>query len=237
MTKTVYGVGVGPGDPGLLTMRAVEVLGLVDVIATPAARWDLGSLALEIARPHLPPACAVEKLELPMTEDRETLARAWDDAALRLADHARAGRSAAFITLGDSTLYSTWSYIAASLARLAADVPLETVPGVTAMAACAVAAGEPLAVGREPLLIWPASPPADADRLLDLAPNVVFMKAGRHLAGLASLVEGGECSATAVRRAGQSAAAITHDLREWVDDRDYFTTVLVRRDEGKGGRT
>ena len=90
---------------------------------------------------------------------------------------------------------------------------VETIPGVTAMAACAAAVGRPLAEGREPLLVWPDEPPADAAALLELAPNVVFMKAGRHLEALAGVAERVGADAVAVRRASQAGAAATQDLR------------------------
>ena len=104
-------------------------------------------------------------------------------------------------------------------------------PGITAMAACAAAVGRPLAEGREPLLVWPDEPPADAAALLELAPNMVFMKAGRHLDALADLAESAGAEAVAVRRASQAGAAPRRDLRAWAGDREYFTTVLMHREE------
>jgi precorrin-2/cobalt-factor-2 C20-methyltransferase len=110
-------------------------------------------------------------------------------------------------------------------------VPVETVPGVTAMAACAAAVGRPLAEGRDPLLVWPDEPPADAAALLEVAPNLVFMKAGRHLEALADLAAEAGAEAVAVRRASQADGGSTRDLRAWAGDREYFTTVLVHREE------
>ena len=157
------------------------------------------------------------------------LAAAWDEAAATLLRLAAAGSPVAFITLGDAMLYSTWSYLLAALRRAAPDAAVETVPGVTAMAACAAAVGRPLAEGREPLLVWPDEPPADAAALLELAPNVVFMKAGRHLEALADMAERAGAEAVAVRRASQPGARTTPDLRAWSGDREYFTTVLMHR--------
>lgn len=228
----VYGVGVGPGDPSLLTVRAVEVLQRATAVMTPAPRRGGESLALEIARRHLPATCEVVHGHFPMTEDREALQAAWDEAAatlLRLA----AAPPVAFITLGDAMLYSTWSYLLAAIRRLAPDVAVETVPGVTAMAACAAAVGRPLAEGRDPLLVWPDEPPADAAGLLEVAPNVVFMKAGRHLHALADLADASGAEAVAVRRASQDRGSSTRDLRAWAGDREYFTTVLMHREESE----
>ena len=231
MSAAIYGVGVGPGDPALLTVRATEVLRSATAVMAPAPRRGGESLALEIARTYLPSSCEVVTGHFPMTEDRDTLRAAWDDAAATLLRLAAAAPPVAFITLGDAMLYSTWSYLLAALRRLAPDVAVETVPGVTAMAACAAAVGRPLAEGREPLLVWPDEPPADPARLLELAPNVVFMKAGRHLEALADLAGESGAEAVAVRRASQARASSTSDLRSWAGDREYFTTVLMHREE------
>ncbi len=214
---TVIGVGVGPGDPSLLTVRAVDVLRGGE------------SLALSIARPHLPEGCDVHTAHFPMTEDPEALAVAWDEAAATLLRLAADGLPAVFITLGDAMLYSTWSYVLAAVRRADADADVRTIPGVTAMSACAAAVGRPLAEGRDPLLVWPDEPPEDAAGLLRLAPNVVFMKAGRHLEHLADVAEDIGAEAVAVRRASQQDARVTGDLRAWPGERDYFTTVLMHR--------
>jgi len=229
----VYGVGVGPGDPGLLTVRAVEVLQRVTAVMTPAPKRGGESLALEIARIHLPAGCEVVSGHFPMTEDRGTLQAAWDEAAATLLRLAAVSPPVAFITLGDAMLYSTWSYLLAALRRLAPGLAVETVPGVTAMAACAAAVGRPLAEGREPLLVWPDEPPADAVGLLEVAPNLVFMKAGRHLDALADLADASGAQAVAVRRASQEQGAFTGDLRAWAGGREYFTTVLMHREESE----
>lgn len=230
MTAMIYGVGVGPGNPDLLTLRGVQVLQATTAIVAPAPRAGGKSLALRIAQPHLPAGCDVHTVQFPMTEVHAPLQLAWDEAAALLVRLA-AAQSVAFITLGDALLYSTWSYVLRSLRRLAPEVATETVPGITAMAACAAAVGQPLAEGREPLLVWPDAPPADSAGLLALVPNVVFMKADRHLAALAELADGCGAEAVAVRRASQPDACSTHDLRAWAAKRDYLTTVLMRRKE------
>jgi len=229
VSAAIFGIGVGPGDPGLLTVNAVETLQRVHAVLAPAPRRGGDSLALSIARPYLPEACEVHTAHFPMTEDRGRLTAAWDEGAATLLRLAAAGSPVAFITLGDAMLYSTWSYLLTALRRAASDAEVATIPGVTAMAACAAAAGRPLAEGREPLLVWPDEPPADAAALLELAPNVVFMKAGRHPEALADVAERVGAEVVAVRRASQAGARMTSDLREWSGDREYFTTVLMHR--------
>ena len=231
MKSAIYGVGVGPGDPRLLTLHAVEVLRSCRVVMAPAPRRGAESLALSIARSHIAEDCRVVTAHFPMIEDRATVQSAWEEAATTLLRAAQETPPVAFITLGDAMFYSTWSYLLAAVRRRAPGTAVETVPGVTAIAACASALGRPLAEGRDPLLVWPDAPPANPSAILELAPNVVFMKAGRHLSALADLAERPGIEAAAVRRASQPNAETTTDLRSWVDGREYFTTVLVHREE------
>lgn len=227
----IYGVGVGPGDPRLLTLRAVEVLQAVAAVLVPRSKEDRESLALSIARPHLPAGCEVLEAVFPMTEQREVLERAWDEAAGMMLIRAQAGQSIAFLTLGDAMLYSTWSYLLAAIRRRQPQAPVVTVPGITAMSACAAATGSPLAEGRSPLLVWPDAPPAELDAILQLAPNIVFMKAARHLDALASAAEEQQADIAAVRRCSLPEEQITRDVRAWAGQSEYFTTVLLHAKE------
>ncbi len=227
-TGTVHGVGVGPGDPKLLTVRAVEILSTVSVVVAPSAGKDETSFALDIVRPYLSPECSVMVPKLPMTDNRATLEDAWENTARIIAEKALSGCDVAFVTLGDSTLYSTWSYVSDALRRMFPEVPVSTVPGVTSASACAAHAGVPLAQGREPLLIWPSPPDASMENWIKAVPNVVFMKAAPHLERIAQLAESSERRAVAVRRTGRATADSTQDLRSWVGQSDYFTTVIVK---------
>lgn len=224
----VYGIGVGPGDPKLVTLRAAEVLGRVPVVVAPGSGRGETGLALDVARPYLSPDCRVIVSRLPMTTDREDLREAWEGTARVLAGEASQGRDVAFITIGDPTLYSTWGYVISALRSVFPEVRVETVPGVMSMAACAAYSGMSLAQGREPLLIWPAAP-ADDLRRLRAFPNIVLMKAGLHLESIAEIAESSGHEVIAVRRVGQPTAASTRDLRSWSNESDYFTTVIMKR--------
>ena len=108
MTGTLYAVGVGPGAPDLLTLRAVEALRRVDVILAAASPRNDYSRALETARPHLRPDVRLQRLEFPMTHDKATLRAAWEKAAGITRDVLRGGENAAFLTIGDPLVYSTF---------------------------------------------------------------------------------------------------------------------------------
>ena len=225
---TIFGVGVGPGDPALLTLRAVEVLQRVSAVMAPRAKQEGGSLALSIARPHLPASCAVLEAIFPMTEDQSVLAHAWDDAAAMLLIRARQGEDVAFLTLGDAMLYSTWSYVLQAIRRQDRDIEVVTVPGITAMSACAAVLNRPLAEGRAPLLVWPDAPPVDIAQLLQLAPNIVFMKAARYLKSLATFADEQGASAVAVQRCTLAEQQVIRKLHEAPETLNYFTTVLLQ---------
>ncbi len=230
-TGTIYGIGVGPGDPQLLTLRAVAILQSVTAVLVPRSKADRDSLALSIARTHLPAECEILEAVFPMTEDRAVLERAWEEAAGMMLQRTEAGQSIAFLTLGDAMFYSTWSYLMKAILRLKPDAAIVTIPGITAMSACAAATGVPLAEGREPLIVWPDLPPEEQLPMIACAPNLVFMKAARHLEAIADAAELVDAQAVAVRRVTLPEQEITTDLRAWTDDPDYFTTVIMHAGE------
>jgi precorrin-2/cobalt-factor-2 C20-methyltransferase len=231
MSAMVYGIGAGPGDPGLLTLRAVEVLRSLSLLVAPRGRAEGGeSVALAIVREHVPASCEVVEAHFPMSEDHGERTAAAERVAAMLADVARAGRNAGFVTLGDTMLYSTWGYVLRALGRHHADAAVETVPGVTALSACVARLGEPLAEGRDPVLIWPGEPPADLAPLLAVAPNIVAMKAGRHLPGLTQSAYAAGANVSAVQRCGMPGERVATDARELLGGEvEYFTTAIVHK--------
>jgi len=152
--NTLYGLGIGPGAPDLLTLRAVEVLGRVAVVVGPRPRRGDESLATRIARPHLSARSRLEELVFPMVRDATVLRAAWMDAARTILEWLRDG-DVAFLTLGDSSLYSTWTYLRAAIQELAPEQHVETVPGITSFSASAARTGRALAEGDQPLVIVP----------------------------------------------------------------------------------
>lgn len=224
---TIFGVGLGPGNPRLVSLAAVDVMQSVSSVVVPRSRADADSRALAIARPHLPASCEIKPCLLPMSDDSAKLNEAWDAAAQVLLAEARAGRDVAYLVLGDALLYSTWSYVLRTLQRLAPEVPTCTIPGIPAMAACAAELQVPLAEGREPLLIWPDQPPDDPEPLFSVARNLVFMKAAGHAGTLARVAEKTGASVAAVRNCGFANQEMTTDLSAWEGGREYFTTVLM----------
>lgn len=187
---TLYGIGVGPGDPKLLTLKAIEALGVVDVVFAANSTKNHYSLALDIVKPHLAPEVEVRLLGFPMTKDETELYSAWEQNALEVQGVLDAGRDAAFITIGDSLTYSTYGYLLKRLLQIAPDSRVETIPGVTAYHAAAARLNLPLVEAKESLLV--VSGVNDPDEIPELAAccdNLVIMKAYRNYDQLVDALE------------------------------------------------
>jgi precorrin-2/cobalt-factor-2 C20-methyltransferase len=230
---TLYGIGVGPGDPDLVTLRAVKVLGQVDRVFAAASTKNHHSLAMSIARPHIPDATPVELLHFPMTRDRSETRRAWEANARRIIGELEAGRDAAFLTLGDSLTYSTFGYLMAHVKAAAPHVQVLTVPGITSYQAAASRLNTTLVEGEGSLMV--VSGAMGGDRLRSLADKpdtVVFLKAYRNLEDIcAALEESGEYPyCVAVKNCGHSTEEIVVNLEELCRQKpDYWTLVIAKK--------
>lgn len=191
------GVGVGPGDPELLTLKAARVLREADIVFAPTTALDKPSRAAQIAHE----ATGIEARSLVFALDdtgglTEARTAAWDEVARTVMEAFHGGaRRIAFVTLGDPNLYSTFTYLAHTVQSVEPGIGIRTVPGITAMQDLAARAGVPLAEGREPITLVPVAGP-DADRALEAvgaalagAGTVVVYKGGRHVDALVAAVE------------------------------------------------
>lgn len=178
----LYGIGVGPGDPDLITLRAVRALGLVDVILAASSSRNEYSLALSIARPHIPEHTRVVDLAFPMTRDAQALRLAWEKNARLAASLLLQGNNAAFLTLGDPLIYSTFGYLMRTLETLAPEIPVTVIPGISSFQAAAAATRTVLCEGGENLLLQAGI--NSRKRLaeeLRMADNAVLLKAYKNL--------------------------------------------------------
>jgi len=223
-----YGVGVGPGDPKLLTVKALEVLKTAQVIAFPKSRLDRESIALEIVKDYLSPEVRFLELEMPMTSEESVLQKSWEAGAKAITKEIQKGYAVAFVTLGDASLYSTYSYLLQYLKQEISEDQIETVPGITALSAAAARLNIPLALGDEPLIVLPSS--ENAEKYLAF-PNIVMLKVSRRLPEtLEVLGEKGKSSVLATR-IGQAEEEInwfpqTEDFEG--KKVDYMSLLLVK---------
>ncbi|MFV0358771.1 precorrin-2 C(20)-methyltransferase [Tropicimonas sp.] len=177
MSGTLYGIGVGPGDPELLTLKAHRLIGTAPVIAYPAP--DSGdSFARGIVAAYIPPGVREIPIVIPMRAARFPAQQVYDDAAGDIAAALSAGQDVVVLCEGDPFFYGSFMYL---FARLAGRFPAEIVPGVSSLGAVTAAARRPLIARDEVLTVLPATlPEADLERQLAQANAAAVMKLGRH---------------------------------------------------------
>src|SRR5579864_546473 len=175
--ETVYVIGVGPGDPDLLTVRAARTLERCQTIFHAGPHDDAG-FAFDVVAPLLRPGQTVRGMALAMRRGADDSSVGYDRVARALAAEAHLRHAAAFLTEGDPMLFGTGSYVIAHLLAVAPDVPVEVVPGVSAISASAARLGWPLAQKEEILTVCPATYHGDAlGAILERPGPVCFLKA------------------------------------------------------------
>ena len=237
-TGKLYGIGVGPGDPDLLTLKAVKVLQRVSAVFTAASSKNDYSLALEIARPHIPRRALVRSLAFPMTRDEAVKKTAWDANAAEVVDFLKKGLDAAFLTLGDALTFSTFGYLLRQIETRHPEVAIETVPGITSYQASAAALNMPLVEGEESLLVLSGAEGGDRLREQQNTPdNVVFMKAYRNVPSIcAALDEAGMLrQAAGVVRCSLPEEELIRDVSALVDRTpNYWTLIIAKKPHSNG---
>ncbi|MGF1445852.1 MAG: precorrin-2 C(20)-methyltransferase [Pikeienuella sp.] len=228
MTGTLYGLGLGPGDPELMTLKAYRLIAAAQVVAYPAPETG-ESFARSIAASAIPGQAEEIAIRVPMVPARAPAQAAYDAAADRIGPHLSAGRDVVVLCEGDPFFYGSFMYLHA---RLSPRFPSIIVPGVSALTGCAAAAGRPLCAREEALQVLPGTL-AEAEIAAWLAPGqpraaIAFVKVGRHLAKIRRAV-------TAAGRAGRavyvSHASLGHQrvlpLAEAPETAPYFSMILI----------
>jgi precorrin-2/cobalt-factor-2 C20-methyltransferase len=231
---TLWGVGVGPGDPDLLTLKAARILTEVDWIFCPAGTAREGeALAARIVAPLGLPAEKFRRVSLCMSRQREAARQAYRRAAEEIVMELRQGRAVAWITEGDPLFYSTFSHIREEVHCLCAEAPIAVVPGVTSVQAAAARAGVPLAGLSESMAILPAAYGLERlPMLLDSCATVALLKIHSvfdqlldRLANLPATIQ-----AFYLEKIGTPEERLTTDLHALRGRQlPYFSLVLLRR--------
>lgn len=230
----IYAVGVGPGDPELLTRKAERILRSVDVILAPVSNPAEASVALEIIREFIDEnRQEVIVHQFPMTSDKARLIPAWQEAAALLASHAALGRDIAFITIGDPLFYSTFIYLQRILREQWPDIPIEIVPGISSINASAAQAGIPLVESEEKMAVIPATAGIEQIAVaLSRFETVVLLKVKPLFAEILELLHqtGREQSTVFVERVGSSRQKILTDFAEIsAHSPDYLSLLIVKQ--------
>ncbi|MEM7242280.1 MAG: precorrin-2 C(20)-methyltransferase [Pseudomonadota bacterium] len=227
MTGKLYGVGVGPGDPDLITRKAWRLIESASVIAYPILE-DARSFARRIANDAVRSDAKVIKIKIPMSVERGPAQAAYDKGAADIADALRAGDDVIVLCEGDPFFYGSFMYLHA---RLKDEFEVEIVPGVSSVTACAAAAHLPLSARNEALTIIPG--PVEGSLLrarIEAAEAVAVMKVGRHLEKIKQIVEdAGLLDAAWYVEYASLPEQVVMPLSEKTGDAPYFSMILISK--------
>jgi precorrin-2/cobalt-factor-2 C20-methyltransferase len=230
----IYAIGVGPGDPELLTRKAERILREVPVICAPTANQADSSHALSIVEPFIDRQRQEVIIQIfPMRMDQSGLEEFWEKAAAEVAEKVRMGKDVAFITIGDPFLFSTFLYLYRIFKEKYSDIQVEVVPGVSSINAAAVAAGLPLGMASERIAVIPAAfEDGNLAKTVAEFDTVVLMKVSRSFDRIYSLLQGLglEKQAVFVSRAGLPEQLVVADLSTLVGQKlDYLSMLIVKK--------
>jgi precorrin-2/cobalt-factor-2 C20-methyltransferase len=235
---TFYGVGVGPGDPELITLKAAEMIARSKFIFVPKARQSSESLVLRIVESWLPSDAKVELLEFPLIRDRRNVQSRWNESCIPIANVLRSGNDACYLTLGDPYIYSTYIYLVRAIQRCFEEINIVTIPGITAFNAAAALTEFSLAESDESITLVPGSIPAEtANELSSLPGTMIVMKIGDKIARVNDdiLIRESIDRVAFVSRVGLEGQTISLEAGETLDDRPQANmTVILTRFKPKG---
>lgn len=231
---TLYGIGVGPGDPELLTLKAHRLLRSLPLLYVPVARPGAPSYARTIVEGYLDPSRQqIVELVFAMRAEHERMAEQWQTNGRLIANGLAEGGDAGFLTEGDSMLYSTFVHVAGALRAIRPDASVVVVPGISSPQATAATFQIPLADRDERLAILPASyERAGLRTVLTTFDTIVLLKVASVIDQVLDLLEelGLTDRARFVSRVGRPEETLVHDVRSLRGQKlDYFSLLIIRR--------
>ena len=236
----LIGIGVGPGDPDLLTVKAVKAIQNADVIMCPASKEDRPSIALSVVSSLIDKSKNQEivKLIFPMTKDKDVLVETWKKNAKIMAEKVLTGKNVVYLTVGDPYLYSTWIYMHREIEENHPDIKISVIPGIVSMFTFASKVGVSIAEGAEKVSIIPSC--YDLSTVKEIAKNsetMVFLKDGRYFDQVIELLRESGFPDDSVFAIGQDLGTEHEVIRkmklgEVNDDTlttKYFSILVVKR--------
>ena len=232
MSGIFYGIGVGPGDPELLTVKAIKAIEQVDVLIAPKTEKKDGSVALTVAKPYLKKDVEIVYQVFPMVKGfAENSTDAWEANKQEILALLKEGKNVAFLTIGDPMFYSTYIYVFRLLEN--EGVEIKTIPGIPAFAAIGSQLGYPIVEGDDVLSIIPATAsPEKVEKAMQASDNVVLMKVYKNFEEVADMLDKNEMAeqAVLVSRAGLDDEKIIYDVLAHKKDKlNYLSTILTRK--------
>lgn len=230
----IYAVGVGPGDPELITRKAERIIRSVPVICTPTGTTDASSYALSIVEDLIDRNSQEVLVQVfPMKKDQEGLSAFWEKAAADVAERVAAGKDVAFITIGDPFLYSTFLYLYRIFQERYPEIAVEVVPGISSINAAATVAGVPLGMTSDRIAILPTTyEDSELRRTFDNFDTIILMKVSRVFDQVYALLRelGLAEKAVFVRRVGSADEEVVTDLGALVGQKlDYLSLLIIRK--------
>lgn len=235
MSGTLYAIGVGPGDPELLTLKAARILREVSCVCVPKGREEGSSLALSIVEQAVDlGGKEIIEAYFPMrkTKDSSELDAKWDETVGTVLGVLDKDIDLAFITIGDPTVYSTFFYLYDRLLELRPGLSIELIPGVSSITASAARAGVSLSLADEKVAVIPATYADSLKEVLESFDTVVLMKVYKVFGKIVQALENAQLAdkAVYVSRAGMPDERIIRNIREVREgDLNYFSIVIARK--------
>ena len=229
MKGQFYTVGVGPGDPELLTVKAVKTIEKADVIIVPKSHNMDDSVAYNIAKGYIKDTSELLRMSFPMKGKQKDWSSSWQENADIIKKHLDAGKKVVFLTLGDPMFYSTSIYVFRILEE--AGYETESIPGITAFCAIASRAKFPIVEGDDTLLVMPATADESViNKAMEIGSNLVVMKVSYNKEVFDKLAQNGYDNAVMISRAGMPDELITRDFSVFADEKpNYLSTILARK--------
>jgi len=226
MPAKLYGVGVGPGDPMLMTYKAVEVIKRCPVIAIPGTAKE-NTLSFQIARQMIENIEDKEILCLncPMTKDLEILEKSYSEASEIIISYLSKGKDVAFLTIGDPTVYSTYIYIHRYINNIGYET--EIINGVPSFCASAALINDSLADRAEQIHIIPSS--YDLENIFSLNGTIILMKTGHKIEQLKKYIQFSNRKAILIENAGLADEKLYFDVNDFPDQVSYFSTIILKQ--------
>lgn len=226
-----YGIGTGPGDSSLVTVKAVNTFKKLDILYTPEAKKGMDSLALSIVKEYIPESVEIKQKHFPMNSDSAEKVAAWDEVAREIVQDVKSGKEVGFITLGDPMIYSTYVYV---MERLLDEIEVETIPGISSFSNIASNQNFPLVMDTDPLIVIPCTMDEEKiDHALQTYDCMVLMKVYKNFKQIISKLEKYNLidSAILVSNSSQDREVVFKDLRDiYLEEKiSYFSTILVNK--------
>lgn len=229
MQGKLYGIGVGPGDPELLTLKALRIVKESPIIAVPGevAQESVAYKIVKGAYPELDEKELVA-VSMPMTKDKKLLEESHDKAANQIAGYLKEGKQVVFLTLGDPTVYATYIYVHKRIQEMG--YPLEIVSGIPSFCAVAARLNMGLVEKAEPLHVIPAS--YEIEESLELPGTKVLMKAGKKMGKVKEILKARGALCRMIENCGMENEKIYDSVEEIPDQAGYYSLIIVKEQEG-----